>query len=140
MHMTKSEIEAIENTSEVKPNFVQRTILFWDRIVNGKLPKHHVIEIMFGAQAAGRMEHGRIIGTWVKEGYRRPTTIGFHVRGHEHLPPNMTIQTLLAIYDQAAFNGIIVSHLAAYANMQSIKITAAPTANASVKQQLSNQQ
>ena len=120
MHVTRTEIEALEHTAAMKPNFIQRTVAFWDRVVNGKLPKHHDIEIMFGAQAAGRLEHGRIIGTWVKEGYPRPISISFHIRGHEHLPPHLTMQTMLSIYDQAAFNGIIVSHLSGYACMSPI--------------------
>lgn len=130
MHMTKSEIESVEHASQLKPNLAQRIIAFWDQVVNGKRPKHHEIDILFGAQAAGRLEHGRLVGTWVKEGYHRPINISFHIKGFNELPPRLDMAVLVSLYDQASFNGIIVSHLGAYAALSQMRNVQGPTRNA----------
>lgn len=97
-----------------------------DRLINGAQAKHYEYEIVFGAQAAGLGEHGRIVGTWVKEGHPREISITFFIKGFEHQPPKLDRHLIEELYEQAAFNGIIMSHISGYASITAINLIPRP--------------
>lgn len=70
-------------------------------------------EVLFGHQAASEGEHGAIVGTWIKEGHRRPITISFFFKGHIR-PPKMTPELLDEIWFHAKTAGIDPTHLTSY--------------------------
>lgn len=129
MQINKEEITAIAAANQNQPSMFQRFVSFWDQFVNGRKPKSHDIEIMFGPQAAGRIEHGRIVGTWVKEGHPRPITISFSIKSHDALPPRLDMHILAEIYDQATFSGIVMTHISAYAALTPVRTHQGPTRN-----------
>lgn len=75
-------------------------------------------EVAFGPEAAGKGEHGAIVGTWLKEGARTPITISFFFKGHTHAP-KMTPEVIEELFHHAKMAGIDPTHLYSYAGLAS---------------------
>jgi hypothetical protein len=73
-------------------------------------------EVLFGHEAAGKGEHGAIVGTWLKEGARQPITISFFFRGHTHAP-KMEPKVIDELFHHAKMAGIDPQHLYSYGNL-----------------------
>lgn len=89
---------------------------FFGWLFFGKQAKKHHYEILFGGATAGYGEHGTIVGTWIKEGYKSEIAIPFYIAGHK-MVPKLTLDLLTEIHHHAAMAGIVVSHLYSYAGL-----------------------
>lgn len=99
-------------------------------LVNGPLDKELYYHFAFGPETASLGEHGRIIGTWIKEGYRQEISISFFVYGYDRAPA-LDRMLFEELYAQAAMAGINMKHLSAYSDMVPLR-TSVPAARASV--------
>ena len=127
MNFTHQENKAVATAKPSSIVTIRNTIIgFFDRLVNGAHAKHYEYEIVFGAQAAGLGEHGRVNGTWVKEGHPREITITFYIKGFNELPPRLDRHLIEELYEQAAFNGIVMTHISAYAGLTAILFAQGP--------------
>lgn len=77
-------------------------------------------EIFFGPDAASSGEHGVIIGTWLKNGWREPIAISFFFRGHEHAP-KLNPEVIEELFHQAKSAGIVPTHLYSYDGLMSAR-------------------
>lgn len=77
-------------------------------------------EVLFGHEAAGKGEHGAIIGTWLKEGARNPITISFFFKGHTHAP-KMTPDLIVELFHHAKTAGIDATHLYSYGGLAQVR-------------------
>ncbi|BAQ02688.1 hypothetical protein AVU38_gp160 [Ralstonia phage RSL2] len=73
-------------------------------------------EVLFGHEAAGKGEHGAIVGTWFKEGAKSPITISFFFKGHTHAP-KMTPALIEELFFHAKTAGIDPTHLYSYSGL-----------------------
>lgn len=77
-------------------------------------------EVLFGPEAAGKGEHGAIVGTWLKEGARNPITISFFFKGHTHAP-KMSPEVITELFHHAKMAGIDPTHLYSYAGLAPVR-------------------
>lgn len=63
-------------------------------------------EILFGPECAGKVEHGSIVGTWIREGVESRQNISFNFNGHE-MPPPLSDETIGELFRQARHAGIV---------------------------------
>lgn len=73
-------------------------------------------EVFFGPEAAGKGEHGAIVGTWLKEGAKNPITISFFFKGHT-IAPKMTPELITELFFHAKMEGIEATHLYSYSGI-----------------------
>jgi hypothetical protein len=86
---------------------------FFSWLFFGKQAKKHHYQISFGPEAAAFGEHGALVGTWFREGYKEPITIPFYIQGYK-MAPRLDYELMKEIYHHASMVGIVVSHLYSY--------------------------
>lgn len=135
MNYTNEENQAVQNVPMKKVIGIRNSIVsFFDYLVNGKQAKTLHYMFAFGPECAALGEHGRIVGTWIKEGYTRERTISFYVYGYDINAPVLTKKLLDELYSQAAMEGIVMSYLSAYETIIPMNPTRRPaTASVTVK-------
>lgn len=125
-------IEIASQKPQKPPGKIRRTLTtMMAYLVNGPLDKELYYHFAFGPEAAPHGEHGRIVGTWVKEGYRQEISISFFIHGFERVP-SLDRMLFEELYAQAAMAGIVMKHLSAYADMVPLRSTV-PAARTNVR-------
>lgn len=102
----------------------------FQKIINSLFGNNRVceFEVLFGAETAGKGEHGILSGTWVKEGKPRETAIPFYFVGAMH-PPKLSMAVMEELFHHARFVGIVPTHIYAYGNLAQLRRTDGPRSN-----------
>lgn len=93
-------------------NWLIKVFIFLGILKPAQNPKQDY-EILFGEDAAKKLEHGVIVGKWSRKGYNKDISISFHISGFGR-PPQLDAKTFDAIVEKAREQGIVFSHFYSY--------------------------